>query len=89
MGWFSTRTPGSKTPVDVLAIKPAVCGIENHYEVLFHQFKVSENRVGEKLVPKIEGIPFLVNILWHLVPIKSKKWLDKRRAIKQKFLGTK
>lgn len=82
LGWYATRTPGSKTPVDVLAIKPAHCTDPSHFEVLFHQFKVSENRVNEKIEPKVEDIPFPVNIMWHMVPIKSKEWLAKRRKVK-------
>ncbi len=84
LGWFSTRTPGSKTPVDCLAIKPAKCGDGNHYEVLFHQFKVSENRVNEKSTIKVENIPFPANILWHYVPIKSLKWKAKRKIQRDK-----
>lgn len=83
-GWFSTRTPGSKTPVDVLALKPTNCGHPSHFEVVFHQFKVSENRVNAKETVKVEDIPFPVNILWHMLPVKSKKWLGERKAAKIK-----
>ena len=81
-GWFAVITPASKTKIDVLAIKPIEC--QDHYQVMFHQFKVSENRVNEKEEIKVENIPFPVPVLWHMVPVKSKKWLAGRREQKAK-----
>lgn len=83
-GWFATRTPQSRTPIDVLAFRPVDCGNINHFEGSFHQFKVSENRVDEKLETKIENVPFPVEIIWHMVPVKSKKWMAGRKVQREK-----
>lgn len=87
LGWYATRTPQSKTPVDVLALRPTKCGHADHFEVEFNQFKVSENRVNEKVEVRVEDIPFPANVIWRFVPIKSKEWLAKRRKIKAKKIS--
>jgi hypothetical protein len=84
LGWFATRTPQSRTPIDVLAFRPVDCGHVNHFEAQLHQFKVSENRVEEKQETKIENVPFPVEIIWHMVPVKSKKWLAGRKVQRDK-----
>jgi hypothetical protein len=53
-GWFSLRTRGSKSPVDVLALRPSACGHGDHFEVKFIQIKTSRNLKKDKQTIKVE-----------------------------------
>lgn len=56
-GYFATRSAGSHTPADVIAIKPTKCGHANHFIVRFIQIKTSINRKQDKIDYEVVDAP--------------------------------
>lgn len=85
-GWFAMRTAGSHGVADVVAIRPIPDGTNpNYFEVKFVQIKVSENRVGEKVVPTICEVPFgTINVEFWKFPVMGAKWREKAKKRKEK-----
>lgn len=83
-GWYATRTPGSKSPVDVIAMRPAPCGIASHYEVELIQIKVSEGLKSKNEHFFVAELPFPANVKLARFPVKSKKYHAKYTVHKTK-----
>lgn len=75
-GYFATRSAGSHTAADVIAIKPTKCGHANHFIVRFIQIKTSISRKKSKIDYEVVDSPCgLINIeMWKIVhKTKSKR----------------
>lgn len=84
MGWYATRTPGSKSPVDVVALRPTRCGHADHYQVKLIQIKTSEKLTAIKTEYKVVELPFLANIEFIHYPAKTKNHYAKLKLRKAK-----
>jgi len=83
-GKYAVRSAGSHGASDVIALKPAVCGRGDHYEVDFIQIKVSQNLRKVSTTYKIENVPFPINVKMMRFPVKDKQWYEKNKKTKSK-----